>query len=330
MIPASSQGSERASIGLAKIWGEGEVGHRVSIVAFMRHIVRRALGNLRRSPVTVALSVVTIAVALFLLSAFSLVIHNGALAVSKEGGELVVMVFLKESASKSDVEKLSQKMAELMPGGKVTYTDKAKALQDYRKILGDEASILDGLESDNPLPASIEMQAVTPEQAERLYEEAVSRFAKEPAVEGIRYSRGGAQQLKKILAIIKGGGVAGILFLLVVTGFIIANTIKLALYGHRMEIEIMQLVGAGRPAIYAPYVIEGFIQGVLGATIAIGASFVTFLFVRNMLGRTDILQFLFPSFEFLPAMQLLSILSAGAVVGMMGSFFAVRRFLSEA
>lgn len=330
MISTSSQSSERASIGLTKIWGEGEVGHRLSIVSFVRHIVRRALGNLRRSPVTVALSVVTIAVALFLLSSFSLVIHNGAVAVSKEGGELVVMVFLKDSASKGDADKLSQKLSELMPGGKATYTDKAKALQNYRKLLGDEAAILDGLEADNPLPASIEMQAVTPEQAERLYEEAVARLSKDPAVEGIRYSRGGAQQLKKILTLIKGGGAAGIVFLLVVTGFIIANTIKLALYGHRMEIEIMQLVGAGKPAIYAPYVIEGFIQGVLGATIAIGASFVTFLVVRNMLGRTDILQFLFPTFEFLPAEQLLSIVTAGAVVGMLGSFFAVRRFLSEA
>jgi cell division transport system permease protein len=328
VIPANSQ-LERQSIGLTTIWGEGEVGHRVSVAAFMRHIVRRALHNLRRSPITVALTVITISVALFLLSSFSLILHNSARAVSRESGELVVMVFLKDSATKSDRERLSQRLIELMPGGQVSYTDKAQALQNFKKLLGDDASMLEGLDAENPLPASLEIRAVTPEQAERLYDEASARFKGDPVVDGIRYSRGGVQQLKRILAMIKGGGIVGIVFLLVITGFIIANTIKLALYGHRMEIEIMQLVGAGRSAIYAPYVIEGFIQGVLGALLAILSSFLAFVVVRNMMARTDILQFIFPTFEFIEISHIGWIIVAGAVVGMMGSFMAVRRFLSE-
>ena len=145
----------------------------------------------------------------------------------------------------------------------------------------------------------------------------------------MRYSRGGVQQLKKILALIKGGGIVGIVFLLVITGFIIANTIKLALYGHRMEIEIMQLVGSRRGSIYAPYMIEGLVQGVLGAVIAATGCFLVFVLLRNALLRTEMLQALFPEFQFLQLAYLGWILLAGAVVGMTGSFLAVRRFLAE-
>lgn len=328
MIPAHEQ-PERSSIGLAKIWGDGEVGHRVSLLSFVRHILRRAYHNLKRSPVTVALTVITISVALFLLSFFALILHNCALAVSKGGGELVVMVFLKDTAVEADIKKLSAQMTELMPGGKVTYTDKAKALASFRTMLGDDAGMLEGLENENPLPASLDIRAASPEQAERLYLEISERFKGNPTVEGVRYSRGGVQQLKNILALIKGGGIVGIVFLLVITGFIIANTIKLALYGHRMEIEIMQLVGSRRGSIYAPYMIEGLVQGVLGAVIAATGCFLVFVLLRNALLRTEMLQALFPEFQFLQLAYLGWILLAGAVVGMTGSFLAVRRFLAE-
>ena len=328
MIPASSQ-PERVSIGLVKIWGEGQVGSRVSLLSFTRHILRRALGNLRRSPVTVALSVVTISVALFLLSTFTLLLHNCTLAVSREGGDLMVMVFLKDSASKSDVERLSGEFGRLMPGGKVAFTDKSAALKNFRSLLGEDAAMLEGLEKENPLPASLDMQAVSPEQAEALYAETVSRFQGEPAVESIRYSRGGVQQIKKILSVVQTAGIAGIVFLLIITGFIIANTIRLALYGHRVEIEIMELVGARRAAIAAPYVIEGLFQGVLGALVAIAATFALFGALKSFLAQADALTAVFPSFQFLGAEQLGLIVLAGAAVGMAGSFLAVRRFLSE-
>ena len=177
----------------------------------------------------------------------------------------------------ADVERLSSGMAKLMPGGKVAYTDKAKALKNFRALLGDDASMLEGLEQENPLPASLDMQAVSAEQAESLFEEVSERFRGDSAVESVRYSRGGVQQLKKILSVVRGAGIVGIVFLLIITGFIIANTIRLALYGHRMEIEIMQLVGARRAAIMAPYVIEGLVQGLLGAVVAIGFTFLAFL-----------------------------------------------------
>jgi cell division protein FtsX len=95
-----------------------------------------------------------------------------------------------------------------------------------------------------------------------------------------------------------------------------------------MEVEIMQLVGARRGAIYAPYILEGLLQGFVGAAVGLLLVFSVFLFVRDALFRTDLLQFLFPQFQFLSLWASAWILIAGGLVGMTGSFLAVRRFLA--
>ena len=119
------------------------------------------------------------------------------------------------------------------------------------------------------------------------------------------------------------------IFLLVITGFIIANTIKLALYSHRTEVEIMQLVGAQRAAIYAPYMLEGLVQGVVGALLGLTLVFCVYLFLHDALTKTDLIQFVFPAFSFLSLKAAVFMVISGALVGMCGSFLAVRRFLTE-
>jgi cell division transport system permease protein len=239
------------------------------------------------------------------------------------------MVFLKDGASSSEIQSMTRQMQELASGRTVTYLDKSQALQAFRKSLGEDASMLDGLDADNPLPASLQVQLTSPDEAESVYEAVLGRFRDSPRVESVRYSRGVVQQIKNMLRLVQVVGALGMAFLFLIAGFIIANTIKLALYNHRTEVEIMQLVGARRAAICAPYLLEGFIQGVLGAAVGLLGVFVVFLIIRNFLHRAEILQAMFPSFTFIPGFYIGGTLIAGAVVGVVGSFLAVRRFLSE-
>lgn len=329
-MTATSLRDEESMIGLTTIWAEGQGVDSVSWVALVIHVVRRAYENISRSPVTSSLTVITIAVALFLLGLFSLLVHNATLAVSQEGGEVMVTVFLKDSVSKDDISQISSRIADLAGDSPVTFTDKTQALGSFKRLLGDEAVILEGLEKDNPLPASLDVRLGSSEAAEKLHGEVVAVLGGDARVDSIRYSRGLVQQVKKILRIFQLGGIVGVIFLLVITGFIIANTIKLALYSHRMEVEIMQLVGARRGSIYAPYVLEGAAQGVLGAVSGLVLVFGVFFFVRGALLKTEVLATVFPEFQFLSLSSVLWILLAGIIVGMSGSFFAVRRFLSEA
>jgi cell division transport system permease protein len=282
---------------------------RVSFFALTGHVFRRSWENLCRSTVTWSLTVITIAVALSVLSLFALVVRNCALSVERETGDMMVMIFLRDSATRMDADALKNEIADLTTGLDVSYMDKGQALESFRKMLGDDAVMLQGLDAQNPLPASVNITLDNPTRADKLFEVVSDRLASSAVIESIRYSRSGVQQLKRILRMVEVGGGIGMIFLLVITGFIIANTIKLALYNHRMEIEIMELVGSRRGSIYAPYVLEGLGQGIVGAAVGIAM--------------------LFSSFQFLPFTALLYIVVAGAVVGMSGSFLAVRKFLSE-
>jgi cell division transport system permease protein len=319
---------ERTSIGLTTIWTEGQGVERPSMRALATHVLRRAYENLARSPVTATLTTVTIAIALFMLGVFILVVRNCTIAVSQESGDVMINVFLKDAVSSDEVNIIAKEIAPLLGGLAVEYTDKLKALESFKSMLGDDAAILDGLDAENPLPPSLDIKLNKPEEAERLHAALSEKLAGDARIESIRYSRGVIQQLKRILKIVEVGGILGVVFILGITGFIIANTIKLALYSHRMEVEIMQLVGARRGAIYAPYVLEGFLQGLAGSLIGLLLVFSVFLFVRDALLKTDLLQFLFPQFQFLSLWAIAWIVAAGAIVGMTGSFLAVRRFLA--
>lgn len=320
---------ERSPIGLVTIWREGGGLEKVSLFSLFGHVVRRSWENLRRATLTSTLTVVTIAVALSVLSFFALVVRNAGLSVERETGDMMVMVFLRDSATPSDIEGIKSQLGDLTKGLSVTYMDKSQALESFRKMLGDDATMLEGIETQNPLPASINITLENPTRADALFDSVSDRLATSTAIESIRYSRSGVKQLKRLLTIVEVGGSIGMLFLLVITGFIIANTIKLALYSHRMEIEIMELVGARRGSIYAPYVLEGLGQGVVGAAVGIGIVFSVYLLINNAMAKSEFLQLLFPAFHFLPGNLLIYIVASGAVVGMGGSFLAVRKFLAE-
>lgn len=320
---------ERSPIGLQRIWQEGQGVERVSLVAMIGHVARRAWENLRRSRLTSSLTVVTIAVALSVLSFFALIVRNCADTVQRETGEMMVMVFLRDALTSDEVEGVKAEIAEVTKGLAITYTDKATALDSFRAMLGDDASMLEGIDSQNPLPASLNVVIDNPERADKLFHDISEKLQASTAIDSIRYSRSGVQQLQRLLKIVEVGGSIGMVFLLVITGFIIANTIKLALYNHRMEIEIMELVGARRGAIYAPYLLEGLGQGVVGATVGVAFVFSLFLLINNALAQSEFLHMVFPTFQFLSVNYLLLIVVAGAFVGMGGSFLAVRRFLAE-
>jgi cell division transport system permease protein len=292
--------------------------------------VRQAYENIRRSSLTSALTVITIAVAIFLLGIFFLGVHNAARAVSTGRGEIAVMVFLKDGTSSADVEALSTKLRSIAgQSSSITYVDKGAALNYFRESLGDDAAVLEGLESDNPLPASLNIQVSSPDQAEELHASVSLALKSVAAVESVRYSRGGVRQIRKMIRLIQVIGAAGLVFLFIIAGFIIANTIKLALYNHRVEVEIMQLVGARRGSIYVPYLLEGLVQGLCGAAFGLLGVLIVFLVARGFFAQAELLSLLFPTFNFIPLSYCVGTLLAGAAVGVIGSFLAVRRFLAE-
>jgi len=316
-------------IGLTTIWQEsGHIG-RVSWGSLAAHVGRSAYENFARSPLTASLTVVTITIALSLLGLFSLIMENARIAVANQGRDVMINIFMQDGVSEAQTVALQHELSSGLPDATVTYRSKAEALAIFREMLGEDQDVLAGLDNDNPLPASFDIVPHDAATAESVHHLLSQKLGNDPRVSSVRFSRSLAAQVGRLLRMLRLGGGIGMFFLLVITGFIIANTIKLALYGHRMEIEIMQLVGAGRSAIFLPYVLEGCLQGLIGAACGLVMVSLLFFVLRDAITKTDVLSFVFPHLVFLSAASVCLTLLAGMFVGMGGSYLAVRRFLSE-
>src|SRR5204862_8052707 len=147
--------------------------------------------------------------------------------------------------------------------------DRAMALRRLRVDLGDMAGALDGL-AQNPLPPSLEItpRVSLPPATVRFL---AAQMGTLPGVTEVDYGR---EWLDKLEALARGLRVFGAGALFTVLGaalLVVANTIRLAVYARRDEIEIMKLVGATDGYVRAPFLLEGALQGLLGAALALGA-----------------------------------------------------------
>src|SRR5205814_5119095 len=190
--------------------------------------------------------------------------------------------------------------------------------------LGDLAGALEGL-SQNPLPPSLE---VTPREA--LPPLAVRALAaKLGGLTGVQEVEYGREWLDKLEALGRGLRVFGAGALFTVLGaalLVVANTIRLAVCARRDEIEIMKLVGATDGYVRAPFLLEGALQGLIGAALALGAV----LAVQKWLLPSATQAFAFAAGIRAPNLTPATgaaLLGIGAVVGLFGSWLAVARFL---
>ena len=151
-----------------------------------------------------------------------------------------------------------------------------------------------------------------------------------PEIEEIDYGERWLERFHTLVWTLEIGviGIGGIMGMAVM--FIIATTVRLALHTRAEEIEIMQLVGATLWFIKFPFFLEGILQGMLGASLAVGLCYGLFAVLMNWVKPMGELFFDFSLLQFLPLPMIASILLGGAVLGGLGSLFSLRRPTSPA
>ena len=285
---------------------------------------RRAAMNLWRAPLPSLVSVLTISLSLFIGASFVLGLLAAKALLTSWGAQASVTLYLEKETTDAQARALVQQLAVQSPDLEVAYVDRGLALRRLRTELGDLAGALDGL-SQNPLPPSLE---VTPRSA--LLPSGVRMLAAQlrqlPFVAEVDYGR---EWLDKLEALARGLRVFGAGALLTVLGaalLVVANTIRLAVYARRDEIEIMKLVGATDSYVRAPFLLEGALQGLIGAALALGAV----LAVQKWLLPSATQAFAFAAGIRAPNLTPghgAALLGIGVVVGLFGSWLAVARFL---
>lgn len=316
-----------ANFGLNRAWEQGAAMRMLTRNGLMRHLALQAWRSFIASPLTSLLTVFTISVSLLVFTLFLLTLENLRGVVSSTRSDFSLVLYLREGYDSKALDQLRAELEDLPEVKEVKFRDKTQALEAFRKELGEQAAILEGLENSNPLPASLEVRFRSHAALERSFDEYAERFAKKPIVEQIDYSRALIHRLSGLLSLFRWAGTLLVLLMLVMTSFIITNTIRLALYAHREEIEIMKLVGATDWFVRAPYIIEGFVQGLIGSVGSIVLAYLFLVIFRESLADNEILGAFIPQLEFLSFFSLLIVIVSGVLVGAAGSFLAVRRFL---
>ena len=284
---------------------------------------KQALSSILYNRLIYAISVGTIAISLLIFGAFVLLSVNVKTWIQGWGQTLSISVYLKEGIDEGARERIRTAISTLQGAEIKGFISKEKALQDMIGMLGSQAGLLDGL-TRNPLPASFEVAFKDVDRTKfepKRIKEALEKVA---GVDEVQYSEQWLDQFEGLLYVLKIAGLAIGGLLCVAVLFIITNTIKLAIYSRRNEIEIYKLVGATDWYVKAPLLIEGALQGALGALIAL----VILSAVHMVLSFKAIQVFGLPflDFVFLSSSYALGILFLGLVLGLLGSFIAIGRF----
>ena len=282
-----------------------------------------ALSSMLYNRLIYAISVGTIAISLLIFGAFVLLSVNLRTWIQGWGQTLSISVYLKDGIDEGTRERIRTAISTLQGAEIKGFISKEKALQNMKGMLGSQAGLLDGL-TMNPLPASFEVAFKNVDRTKfepKRIKEALEKVA---GVDEVQYSEQWLDQFEGLLYLLKIAGLAIGGLLCVAVLFIITNTIKLAIYSRRNEIEIYKLVGATDWYVKAPLLIEGALQGLLGALIALGI-LLAIHFVLSF-RVTQIFGLSFMDFVFLSETYALGILSLGLILGLLGSFSAIGRF----
>jgi cell division transport system permease protein len=284
-------------------------------------LVGEAFRDLRRAGRVAVSAVVLITLSLGALGGFWLVSSNIGRAVAKWRDQVRIVVYLKREPSAGDVATLLDRVR-AMPGvAGAVFIGKADALRSLKQVLGKDAGVVDQLPS-NPLPASLEVTpsitAVTPEGARDL----LTRLAALPETDEVAGGGDWVERLahwQRLLATI-GLGVGAVLAVAAILTVTTATT--LILHARRHETEIMRLVGASELTIRLPVLLQGMMQGLAGAVLALGALVITHSLVAPRLEPLVNLTLGLSQIVFLTPLGVLALLGAGTLLGGLGGWLA--------
>ena len=294
------------------------------MIGQLTYFLRRALRNMRLSPVLSSAAVFTVGVALALLAFFAIAVLNVQRLSESWTADLAIIAYLDQPPDGATLNRWLGEIRAYPEVAAVTFVSPQEAYRRFQERLGRDADLLDGLGAE-VLPASLEIRL----KPERRQETAavVERLGRNQAFGELYYAREWLERFEAFVLLLRTVGAALGGFLVLAALVIVTNTIKLTLYARQDELEAMTMVGATSLFIKLPYLIEGALQGVCGGLLALLASFVAFRFLlRESLGSLLLLTGI-DTIHFLPPLWQVLIVAGGTLVGLLGSLLALRKFV---
>lgn len=289
----------------------------------IKQFIIDAFKSLRRNKTISFASVITVGATLFIFGVFMLLALTINMGVQSIEDTVEVKIFLKDNIDLVQKRDLELELKKFEGVKDYKYESKFEALKNFKEQLKDKKGLLDSFDSsNNPMPAAFIVKLDKVEDAEKVQ----SEFKGKTGVEDIGNQKEVIDRIIQISNTVKWIGIVVFLILAGVSLFLIANTIKLTVFSRRREIGIMKFVGATDWFIRWPFIIEGIVIGIFGAIV----SNIALYFLYDMLYTKIVMQLMTVSLvspHYVLSAMLGEFILAGILVGALGSFLSLRKFL---
>ncbi len=289
----------------------------------MRYLTREGLRNVWQNRFMSVASVAVLAACLLLTGLSYLALANVERAFKWVYGQNMVVVFARTDCTDEQITAMGDALKALENVEKTEFLSKEETLEKYKDSLPEETyASLQG--EDNPMP---DAYLVTFRDLES-FDETVAQIKAIDGVDDASYDGNIAATLRTVRRIALEVGLGVVVLLLVVSLFIIANTIKLTVYNRRLEIYIMRSVGATGAFIRVPFMVEGMTLGILSGGVAFFLVWLLYVKLLGLLPQTTALFSLVP-FKEVWSVLIVGFLVIGMLTGMLGSAIATGKYLHK-
>lgn len=290
------------------------------------YVFRETGVNLKRNFTLTLASVLAVAVSLVLVGA-SLLIRQGVQnATVKWKGNVDLIVYMKPEVTPAQLEAMNRALQSDADVKSNRYLDKTAAYKEFKQLFQDQPEMIDAATA-NDIPTSFK---VVPRHSDyQSVSTLKDRYGPKVGVFQVVAATDAIKSMQQISGVLSSFIIVGAIVLLGAAILLILNTIRMAMFARRREIEVMKLVGATNWFIRVPFMLEGLVQGVVGAGIAVGGVFgLNYVFRQRLASRhgVELLQsFVVANHDVIVASSIIA--AVGILVGVVGSALAVTRFL---
>jgi cell division transport system permease protein len=289
------------------------------------YVARETGSNLRRNLSLTLASMLTVAVSLSLFGAAVLIALGVGNMTERWKGGIEFIVFMNPGASQEEIGSVQTALADNPEIRDVNYIDKQAAFEEFKQLFSRSKEMVEAVDQES-MPPSFRVAPRTSDAD--LIQALGEEYGKKAGVREVVFAFETVRTMQRVSSYITYGIIGIAVALLVAAVLLILNTIRMAMFARRREIEVMKLVGATNWFIRVPFMIEGLVQGVVGALAAIGVvEVLNALFNRGLASNSlRIFQgFTVGGGEL--SWTILGVLALGCVIGALGSGIAVSRFL---
>lgn len=301
----------------------GKLNNKINIAAFT---VKEALKNMVNSPLLTLISILTVAVSLCLIGFFFVVTMNAKEFLEQVKQGLKITIYLKEPMSEQNISNLIEEIKKQKFVSEIKYVSKSEDREHHKALLPENlVNVID--EEFIPAQHCLEIYLNDFRTGGSVNEETMAWIKSVSQVDYVAEPPLGIEKVRiasSVMAIFKLVGIIMSVVILFAALFFVISVITFSINRRKDEIEITRLVGATNTFIRMPFIIEGFLHGLLGSILATGTVILLSSMINKYLG--DVL-FLNIKLNLFPNLLFVWLLIGGIGIGILGTFFTVGRYL---